>query len=75
MEVKLFLKLFILFIKNKFINLNEKLNLEGVLLSSTPDLAQSTYKLPDILNEEFNENSMKFFEKCYILLYQRIRDK
>ena len=33
MEVKLFLKLFILFIKNKFINLNEKLNLEGVLLS------------------------------------------
>ena len=72
MEVKLFLKLFILFIKNKFINLNEKLNLEGVLL---PRLAQSTYKLPDILNEEFNENSMKFFEKCYILLYQRIRDK
>ena len=72
MEVKLFLKLFILFIKNKFINLNEKLNLEGVLL---PRLAQSTSKLPDILNEEFNENSMKFFEKCYILLYQRIRDK
>ena len=72
MEVKLFLKLFILFIKNKFINLNEKLNLEGVLL---PRLAQSTYKLPDILNEEFNENSMKFFEKCYILLYQRIRNK
>ena len=72
MEVKLFLKLFIFFIKNKFINLNEKLNLEGVLL---PRLAQSTYKLPDILNEEFNENSMKFFEKCYILLYQRIRDK
>jgi len=32
MEVKLFLKLFIFFIKNKFINLNEKLNLEGVLL-------------------------------------------
>jgi len=31
MEVKLFLKLFIFFIKNKFINLNEKLNLEGVL--------------------------------------------
>ena len=72
MEVKLFLKLFIFFIKNKFINLNEKLNLEGVLL---PRLVQSTYKLPDILNEEFNENSMKFFEKCYILLYQRIRDK
>ena len=72
MEVKLFLKLFILFIKNKFINLNEKLNLEGVLL---PRLAQSTSKLPDILNEEFNENSMKFFEKCYILLYQRIRNK
>ena len=72
MKVKLFLKLFIFFIKNKFINLNEKLNLEGVLL---PRLAQSTYKLPDILNEEFNENSMKFFEKCYILLYQRIRDK
>ena len=72
MEVKLFLKLFIFFIKNKFINLNEKLNLEGVLL---PRLAQSTYKLPDILNEEFNENSMKFFEKCYILLYQRMRDK
>jgi len=72
MEVKLFLKLFIFFIKNKFINLNEKLNLEGVLL---PRLAQSTSKLPDILNEEFNENSMKFFEKCYILLYQRIRDK
>ena len=72
MEVKLFLKLFIFFKKNKFINLNEKLNLEGVLL---PRLAQSTYKLPDILNEEFNENSMKFFEKCYILLYQRIRDK
>ena len=72
MEVKLFLKLFIFFIKNKFINLNEKLNLEGVLL---PRLAQSTYKLPDILNEEFNENSMKFFEKCYILLYQRIRNK
>ena len=72
MEVKLFLKLFIFFIKNKFINLNEKLNLEGVLL---PRLAQSASKLPDILNEEFNENSMKFFEKCYILLYQRIRDK
>jgi hypothetical protein len=52
MEVKLFLKLFIFFIKNKFINLNEKLNLEGVLL---PRLAQSTYKLPDILNEKFNE--------------------
>ena len=37
MEVKLFLKLLIFFIKNKFINLNEKLNLEDVLLPSTPD--------------------------------------
>jgi len=38
MEVKLFLKLFILFIKNKFINLNEKLNLEGVLFSAPNQL-------------------------------------
>jgi len=38
MEVKLFLKLFILFIKNKFINLNEKLNLESVLLTGAFNL-------------------------------------
>ena len=40
MEVKLFLKLFIFFKKNKFINLNEKLNLEGVLLPSTQTSAK-----------------------------------
>ena len=45
MEVKLFLKLFILFIKNKFINLNEKLNLEGVLLPGALDLTSCNHNL------------------------------
>ena len=47
MEVKLFLKLLILFIKNKFINLNEKLNLESVLLPGALDHASCNVNRAD----------------------------
>ena len=57
MEVKLFLTLFILFIINKFINLNEKLNLRK------PSVSPAAPQVNIYCNRTLFKNSMQFDSK------------
>ena len=47
----------------------------GIIGTTVGSVVLTGHVLQTIKDEKFNENSMKFFEKCYILLYQRIRNK